>query len=365
MAISNMVYGPEWQTEYERQLAELNAKLADPLNAAKAGEIDAAKLALQNQLAQYNAQGVTYGNQYNQGAQQAYIANMQQQRNMPTQLANAGILGQGTAESTINSMNNNYRTNQNNLLTAYNEALRNLDVQKNAAQSTSDQTIAGINSTYAQRLSDAQKQAESTAYSRITDAYNAETAKKQYEDEQAWKQKEWDYQLQQDALTAARSGSGSGSLAGTKEPSKTKKPQDWLQWAIDNNVYTRGSNDIVPDNMAINASLGQIATNGGIQYSPVYQQPQLASPSVQQTAQSSTPKAKTATLPNLAAVLPKNSSTKTSNASTGAYSTYNQQVSKALNPTQVTMILTNAVKSGMLTESQAVQIARANGYNIG
>ena len=147
-----------------------------------------------------NARAIAATNQaYDQAANNAYIAYMQQQRQMPQQLARLGLAGTGTSESAALGAAANYQNNLNQNEVTRNQAMNDLylALQQNYADAASEQA-AYENSLY-QALASAYLNQYNTDRNYNYQTSRDASADQRYADETAynreWQQKQWDQQL--------------------------------------------------------------------------------------------------------------------------------------------------------------------------
>lgn len=183
---------PYWQQRqtYNGRLAEQAGynQYADIMNQGR----DAYEKALRQKLGlaeDVNARAIAATNQaYDQAANNAYIAYMQQQRQMPQQLARMGLAGTGTSESAALGAATNYQNNLNSNEVTRAKALDDLylALQQNYADAATQQ--AEYESALSQALANAYLQQYNADrnydYQRSRDAVNDQ-----------WQQRQWEQQL--------------------------------------------------------------------------------------------------------------------------------------------------------------------------
>ncbi len=132
--------------------------------------IDEAKNASAEALRQQIASGVntiygqrdTLGNDFEKAAQQAYIAKMKGQKNLPEQLAAQGLTG-GASESSNLALEANYGNGLNDLTNTYNQGLSQLEQQAAQLEANGNIAIAQNDSQFAQIKANAAQQAQQQA----------------------------------------------------------------------------------------------------------------------------------------------------------------------------------------------------------
>ena len=149
-----------------------------------------------------NARAIAATNQaYDQAANNAYIAYMQQQRQMPQQMARMGLAGTGTSESAALGAATNYQNNLNSNEVTRAKALDDLylALQQNYADAASEQA-AYENSLY-QALANAYLDQYNTDRNYNYQLSRDSVADQRYADELAydrqWREKEWQNALDQ------------------------------------------------------------------------------------------------------------------------------------------------------------------------
>lgn len=132
--------------------------------------------AAQQAAEQYTQQIPTVNQSYDESARQAYINWRTAQRDLPEQLAAAGISGQGAAESSLVSQNNAYNSayNQNEL--ARQNAIQSLNnAAANAYNSAANEGTAAVSDILLQQANSQQNilsQQEQLRQQAISNAYN-------------------------------------------------------------------------------------------------------------------------------------------------------------------------------------------------
>ena len=135
---------------------------------------DAYTQAAEQAAAQYRQLMPTMNQSYDDAARQAYINYRTAQRDLPSQLAAAGISGQGAAESSMVAQNTAYNSAYNQNEQARANALANLENQAaNAYNSTANQGLQSVAELMAQQANAQQMQQSQYEQSAKTDQENA------------------------------------------------------------------------------------------------------------------------------------------------------------------------------------------------
>ncbi|WP_101908879.1 hypothetical protein [Marasmitruncus massiliensis] len=215
-------YDYDFMDEYKRALG-----------AAQDSAAEAYRKQIEAGVNQINAQRDPLKQQYNDAAQQEYIANMQSKKSLPDQLAAQGLGTDGLAESSNIALDTQYGNNLNNLTRDYNNSLTSLDSDISQLQATGDMQIAQNASQYQQQLAAAilaqqQQQAQF--------AQQMQLAK--YNNEQARQMAEYNNSLamQRDAAQAALSAGAKSSLGSSSY--KPNLTYSQAQSAINNGDYS-------------------------------------------------------------------------------------------------------------------------------
>ncbi len=214
----------EYQAEYDRLLSlkpgdsvwgsgssaggesDLMAEYKRALREAEDASAEAYQRQIESGVDQINAQRDPLKQQFDQGAQQAWIAQMQAKKNLPEQLAAQGVNG-GATESRNIALETQYGNSLNNLTRDYNNNLASLDSDIAQLQATGNMQLAQNAAQYQQMLAQAilaqqQQQADLAAQMQLA-GYNNDLA------------------MQRDAAQASLKSSTSGSSSGTSKPRLT------------------------------------------------------------------------------------------------------------------------------------------------
>ncbi|WP_432354772.1 hypothetical protein [Anaerotruncus rubiinfantis] len=161
----------------------------------EAEEADADRLMAQTNQAirQLEAQRGTLDSQYQDSAQQAYLAKELSRKNLPQQMAAMG-LGGGASESANLALETNYGNSLNNLRGVYDQNIANLDLNIANAQDNGNLAVAQNASQYAQMMANALLQLQQ------------QQAERDWQEQQS--QKEFERQKELAAYNSSLKGSG-------------------------------------------------------------------------------------------------------------------------------------------------------------
>jgi hypothetical protein len=155
--------------EYKRLLVALGDQYTAPLVQSRDAQVNAQNASYSKLVGQLDSQLPSLENTYQQGAQGEYVKYMNTMRNLPQQLASAGIIGTGAAEGTLANMNNAYGANVNQLLRQRDQGVQTVNQAKTDAANSNVEALAKIEAAYQQARAEVLGQADSTAYSRAQD----------------------------------------------------------------------------------------------------------------------------------------------------------------------------------------------------
>lgn len=124
------------------------------IRAAQEASAEAYEEQINAGLAALNAQRDPLQQQYNDSAQQAYINSMLAKRNLPQQLAAQGISG-GASESSNLAIETSYGNSLNNLTSAYNQSLADLESDIAQYRATGNSQLAQNAARYEEMLANA------------------------------------------------------------------------------------------------------------------------------------------------------------------------------------------------------------------
>ncbi|RGX54846.1 hypothetical protein DWV16_11480 [Anaerotruncus sp. AF02-27] len=164
-------------------------------------EADADRLMAQTNQAirQLEAQRGTLDSQYQDSAQQAYLAKELSRKNLPQQMAAMG-LGGGASESANLALETNYGNSLNNLRGVYDQNLANLDMNIANTRGSGNLAVAQNASQYAQMMANALLQLQQ------------QQAERDWQEQQS--QRDFERQKELAAYNSSLKGSGSSGSSG-------------------------------------------------------------------------------------------------------------------------------------------------------
>lgn len=167
----------------------------------EAEEADADRLMAQTNQAirQLEAQRGTLDSQYQDSAQQAYLAKELSRKNLPQQMAAMG-LGGGASESANLALETNYGNSLNNLRGVYDQNLANLDMNIANTRDSGNLAVAQNASQYAQMMANALLQLQQ------------QQAERDWQEQQS--QRDFERQKELAAYNSSLKGSGSSGSSG-------------------------------------------------------------------------------------------------------------------------------------------------------
>lgn len=261
------------------QEAEENAKrYADALKQQSQYLIDQQNQAKQNSLQSNENDRINAINQLNQGkdtvrqtaldnAKQANINRVLALRDNQNAMSRSGLSTQGIVGSQVNSINNNYGTNLNDILKTRASQLQDIDNQVNSANKEYDTNRLNLMNQYDQNIASLNNQIDQQALQQYNTIYQSYLNQKQQEAERERAELErqeairqfniqLEYQKQQDAIKNAQTWAQINANNSSFKDTNKRTTQ------IKTNYY---SGDINPDTQY--GTFGTLDSNG-IKYQP-------------------------------------------------------------------------------------------------
>ena len=165
--IANYQPEPQRQFDFNKARDDFATKIGNIRDTSKANAQQLYDSGIATQESNY-ANGIEDINKQTDDAlRQAYISNMLNQRNLSSQLANAGING-GATETVMANLLNNYQNNRNNIYDAQSNNIRDLNIANNAAKDELYRTLLSANAqadgNYLQTLADYERDVSNMQY---------------------------------------------------------------------------------------------------------------------------------------------------------------------------------------------------------